>query len=97
MKKRNIIISVLMVLAFGMTGVNQAKAQIFITEDDEYANLRCGYEGVPEGFFVVDFPDHNDTHDYFTPLGNGFLLLSLKLRIFFSECFPVLLFLSLSL
>ena len=77
MKKRNIIISVLMVLAFGMTSVNPAKAQvgIFIMDDEEYANLRCGYEGVPEGFFIVDFPDHNDTHDYFTPLGNGFLLL----------------------
>ena len=77
MKKRNIIISVLMVLAFVMTSVNPAKAQvgIFIMDDEEYANLRCGYEGVPEGFFIPDFPDHDDTHDWFTPLGNGYLLL----------------------
>lgn len=77
MKKRNIIKLILMVLAFGMTSVNQAKAQIgiFIMDDEEYANIRCGYEDVPDGFIIPDSPEHDDTHDYFTPLGNGFLLL----------------------
>ena len=75
MKKRSIIKLVLMVLAFGMTGVNQAKAQIFITEDDEYANLRCHDENLPNGFIIPDFPNHNETWDVFTPLGDGLLLL----------------------
>lgn len=78
MKKRNIIISVLMVLAFVMTSVNPTKAQIgiFIMDDEEYANIRCNYEEVPDGGFIIPFnPEHNDTHDYFTPLGNGCLLL----------------------
>ena len=75
MKRRSIIKLVLMVLAFGMTGVNQAKAQIFITEDDEYANLRCHDENLPNGFIIPDFPNHNETWDVFTPLGDGLLLL----------------------
>lgn len=75
MKKRSIIKLVLMVLAFGMTGVNQAKAQIFITEDDEYANSRCHDENLPNGFIIPDFPNHNETWDVFTPLGDGLLLL----------------------
>lgn len=75
MKKRSIIILVLMVLAFGMTSVNQAMAQIFITEDEEYANLRCEDENLPNGFIIPDFPDHNETWDVFTPLGNGIWLL----------------------
>lgn len=75
MKKRSIIKLVLVVLAFGMTGVNQAKAQIFITEEEEYANLRCHDENLPNGFIIPDFPNHNETWDVFTPLGDGLLLL----------------------
>ncbi len=75
MKKRSIIKLVLMVLAFGMMGVNQAKAQIFITEEEEYANLRCHDENLPNGFIIPDFPNHNETWDVFTPLGDGLLLL----------------------
>lgn len=75
MKKRSIIKLVLMVLAFGMMGVNQAKAQIFITEEEEYANLRCHDENLPNGFIIPDFPNHNETWDVFTPLGDCLLLL----------------------
>jgi len=75
MKRRSIIKLVLMVLAFGMMGVNQAKAQIFITEEEEYANLRCHDENLPDGFIIPDFPNHNETWDVFTPLGNGIWLL----------------------
>ena len=76
MKRRNIIISVLLALLFGLTNVNSVKAQtgIFIMEDEDYYNIRDWSNEAPEGFIIPDLPDHDDTHDW-TPIGDGLWLL----------------------
>jgi hypothetical protein len=75
MKRRNIIISALLVLSFGLMGINTAKAQggIFIMDEEEL-NIRCETE-LPAGTFIIpDLPDHDTTWDY-TPIGDGLWLL----------------------
>ena len=61
MKRRNIIISALLVLSFGLMGINTAKAQggIFIMDEEEL-NIRCETE-LPAGTFIIpDLPDKTD-------------------------------------
>ena len=68
MKKRNNIISVLLVVLFATMSFNRANAQIVLMDDDEYNNRN-------PVFTVVDItPDHNTTWDY-TPIGDGLWLL----------------------
>ena len=72
-KKKYNIILVLLALVFGTPCVNDAKAQIFITEDDEEFSDRVLSS---EGFSVPMFPPHDDAQDHsFSPLGNGLWLL----------------------
>jgi hypothetical protein len=73
MKRKNIIITALLVLSFGLMGINNANAQVFIMEDEEYDNMRNG-NNMPEGFIVPLLPDHDSTLDW-TPIGNGIWLL----------------------
>lgn len=74
MKKRSIIILVLMALMFGMTSVNQVKAQVFIMDKEEEAySDRIGTND-PGNFFI--WPEHDETWDLsYAPLGDGLLLL----------------------
>ena len=76
MRRRNIIVTSIIVLLLGMVSVQAVKAQtgIFIMEDEEYYNLREGSTSAPEGFIIPDLPDHDTTWDY-TPLGDGLWLL----------------------
>ena len=76
MKKRSTIILVIMALLLGVARIDQAKAQvgIFIMDDEEYANIRGGSNGPPDGFIIPDFPNHDETWDV-SPIGNGLWLL----------------------
>ena len=72
MKKRNIIISALFVILFGL-GCPQSKAQGIFIMDDEEENLREPNSG--GGWSItIDDPFHNTTLDY-SPIGNGVWLL----------------------
>jgi hypothetical protein len=76
MKRRNSIISAIMVLVFGLTNINTAKAQagIFIMDDIEELNIRVESD-LPAGTFIIpDLPDHDTALDY-TPIGDGLWLL----------------------
>ena len=76
MKRRNSIISALLVLSFGLMGINTAKAQggIFIMDDIEELNIRVESD-LPAGTFIIpDLPDHDSALDY-TPIGDGLWLL----------------------
>ena len=75
MKTKNIIISALMVLVFGLTSINTVKAQggIFIMDEEEL-NIRCETELPPGTFIIPDLPDHDTALDY-TPIGDGLWLL----------------------
>ena len=70
MKKRNIIISALFVILFGLS--NPIYAQIFISDADE-ENLREPNDGGGWAITIND-PIHDTTWDY-SPIGNGVWLL----------------------
>lgn len=75
-RRRNSIVTTLLVLSFGLMGMGTANAQVFIMEDDDFHNIREDADGnLALGDFTGIFlPEHDDTHD-FTPLGDGILLL----------------------
>ena len=76
MKRRISIISAIMVMVFGLTNINTAKAQagIFIMDDIEELNIRVETD-LPAGTFIIpDLPDHDTALDY-TPIGDGLWLL----------------------
>lgn len=76
-RRRNSIVTSLLVMSFGLMGMGTANAQVFIMEDDDFHNIREGSdaEGLSIGGFTGIFlPEHDDTND-FTPLGDGILLL----------------------
>ena len=74
MKNRNIIKSTILVLAFCLTGVAGANAQVYLTPED-YDNARASEGSLePNGFVIPDLPGHDSTLDH-TPVGNGLWLL----------------------
>ena len=74
MKRKNSIISAILVLAFWFTGIISANAQIFLMEEDFNSNRASAPSGTG-GFVMPDLPGaHDSTLDY-TPIGNGLLVL----------------------
>ena len=66
MKKAIMIAAALMMFAF------TAKAQVFIIDDDEFANMR-------DGSATMDIPNpqiYNSGEDWFVPAGEGIFVLA---------------------
>ena len=74
MKRRNSIISAILVLAFWLTGIISANAQIFLMEEDFNSNRATAPSGTG-GFVLPDLPGEHDSTLDWTPVGNGVWLL----------------------
>ena len=74
MKRRNSIISAILVLAFWFTGIISANAQIFLMEEDFNSNRAPAPSGTG-GFVLPDLPGEHDSTLDWSPVGNGVWLL----------------------
>ena len=77
MRRRDIIISFLLVFVLSVSRVNTVSAQVFIMDDEEdaYIDRVGGTAGLdPGGFDIPGDPGQDNAQDW-TPLGDGILLL----------------------